>query len=418
MHRPTPWMGNRMLPAMFQALDVAKAVLQAIESSPRWRRPFTWPSEALLSSLLESVFGAGLEKHEGLQLRPRVFLDPGIGEDGQLPTRIYLSDRVPANLDNIVRLCPAHGRWGGLLVKSGTEGPEILGYYTGGRSEESPMHAGLCIESLQPGRLRISHWGGVIATFKRGEIVTFNDRFDAGSVAAMLAKTFGGESDRVANAAFLFLTVARAMEGLGHGGALWLLPAQQQGQPEELLKFGKRVSLNEEWLQPFDEEWRGETLALEALNGKEMREAPPLMARLAQVAGAFDRQRKQSVCMAIADLALVDGAVLADVSPNVLGFNVIHNGLKTPPGAVMIHDSVPDLFVAGVPVSIDRFGGSRHRSAAAFCTAMAHAAALVVSADGGIRAFMSRSKGEVWGCSVMDVARMVRPNSFSLSRQQ
>jgi hypothetical protein len=190
------------------------------------------------------------------------------------------------------------------------------------------------------------------------------------------------------------LDIAFAIERLGTGGALWILPAGSS-LGGDLESRGKRIEMHARWWEPYKEMWERRTSTIRLLNpgcdqGHEF---------LQQAAQQWDLSRRHALARSISSLAKVDGAIVINGSPQVLAFGVICNDFSNPARKVLQSNnpSRPDI---GDVVGVPKFGGSRHRSAIDFCSSHSPAGAVVASHDGGLTVFASLEKGRVIGSRV------------------
>ena len=96
---------------------------------------------------------------------------------------------------------------------------------------------------------------------------------------------------------------------------------------------------------------------------------------------------------------MVDGAIVINGSPQVLAFGVICNKFDKSASRVLQFTDPKNLAIYK-EVDASDFGGSRHRSAIAFCRNQSPACAVVASHDGGITIFTSGEHARVFGSRV------------------
>jgi hypothetical protein len=382
---------------MINASSLAAKVLGVIEGMPEISRPKMVPSLCVLESLVEEVFWSSLDRYEDVPLRARLYVAPTAALAHPAPNIIKLESAVPIPCDraNIRRLSPAHGRHGALVVVADAAHAEIVALYVSARATEPTPPGWLCVECTGTGVVRVANLSRTLLEFVRGtERVVGGMKFDRDVSAVLLSQSL--KSDDTDPAFFqalsvsrLYLSIGAAIERDGVGGALWLLPANTSRE-RSLRALGHPVAMPPSWAEPFRENW---------------------------TAQEWDRGRQDAIRTALANLARVDGAILANASPAVLAFGVVCNDFRTMVDAqasgqvlrVVEPTDASHPLDGGTKVDPARLGGSRHRSAIDFCANVAPAAAVVASHDGGLTVFASRAPGEVRAMRVSDISSTARP---------
>jgi len=163
--------------------------------------------------------------------------------------------------------------------------------------------------------------------------------------------------------------VVRAIMEEGHGGSLWLV-----GDPSRVdrVRLGTR-------LEP---------------DGKTLHERFPK---------AAEDARYHPWLRSIAQLACVDGAVVADMQLRPLGFGAFINLDAGEAEGPVIVERLADGHTRTIESTVGAGWGGRHQSAAAFCARCAPAIAFVVSADGGATVFVGESRSVVWRETVVSL---------------
>jgi hypothetical protein len=163
------------------------------------------------------------------------------------------------------------------------------------------------------------------------------------------------------------------------------------------------------WAEPFREDWEMRTSQIRISN-------PPILSphgeEIFWMAQEWDRGKRENRANGVADLARVDGAILANVTPDVLAFGVVCNNFETLRQTqattarlrLMRLTDPSRPFEGGTEAMPEEFGGSRHQSAIDFCSNLAPAAAIVASHDGGITVFVSGEPGEVRGMRISGIS--------------
>ena len=161
----------------------------------------------------------------------------------------------------------------------------------------------------------------------------------------------------------------------------------------DLAELGNRVEMDSTWWKPYEEMWGNGTsdAGLTSGSGTDL--------DLRYAAQQWDLSRRESVIRSVAALSRIDGAIVVNCSPAVLGFGVICHKFGAPATTALRVIDPSDPF-AGEEVPSSEFGGSRHRSAINFCSSHSPAAAIVASHDGGLTVFASIERGTAIGTRV------------------
>lgn len=386
---------------------LAEEVLAVLDDMHELERPRIVPTQAALESVLEAVFWSSLDKYEDVPLRARIYLAPIAALANPHPTIVQLESIVPATHDHIRRLAPAHGRHGGLVIIEQSAKPMIAAIYASLRSTE-PTHPGwLCVECTGTGVVRVVNHYRVLLEFSRGTVSALGGiSFDENVASLILSRSLRADETHAAfvhalNVSRLFLSIARTIERNGTGGALWILPSTSPSKRHLDQLGGYRVKIQPMWAEPFREEWEMRTSLIKVLNPPIT--SLPLLEWVEGMAQEWDRGRQAAVCAYVADLARVDGAILATGAPDVHAFGVVCNKFETPAACVMNPSNPATPFDGSTDVNPADFGGSRHRSAIDFCSSLAPAGAIVASHDGGLTVFGSAKPGEVVGTRISGI---------------
>lgn len=392
---------------MVNASGLVDKLLAVLAITPPALLPTVIPQRGTLEGLIEELFWSSLDHYEGVPLRAKIYVAPLSIINGSDPALIALRTPVPANRENIRRLAPAHGRDGALVVVEREDQSVIVGTYASARAVLPSKPSWLCVECTGTGHFRIATGFEVVLEFSRGfERVLGGMSFDTDLAAAQISGALAASgSQRTWEIAHMYMAIARAIDRDGAGGALWLLPGNAKQGPE-LSRLGYPVTMSPTWADPFREEWEVRTSSLRMLDPPVT--SGPRMTEIQWMAQAWDLGRRDAVCASLADLAKVDGAILANDDPEVLAFGVVCNRFETPARRVMVPAATQAPFSSGGEVAPSTFGGSRHRSAIHFCSSNAPAAAIVVSHDGGLSVFAAQHLGEVFGSRVATISSSAR----------
>ena len=394
---------------MIDAESLAATTLSLLSEGVPFLSPKVIPPQAILARVIADVFWSTLEALEGSALRVRIYFAPPAAI-GYSSGTAGLLERYPYSAATLRALSPAHGPDGALLVVQESNGDLSVAGLLGTLpfvTTAAPLW--LCVEGRGPGVIRVSVGFEPLLEFTRGNVrqlggMAFDRTF--AEVLLMSAHLFPpSPSVRPWQVASALLDCAFAIEGLGHGGALWLLPADCP-VPGVLDGFGISISLGLDWWDPYREEWEMRTSTIRLLN-------PGCDGRhdfLQPAAQQWDLLRKRALTRTVANLASVDGAILVNGSPNVLAFGVICNKFDHP-GVDVKRANNPAQCHEGVSVSSADFGGSRHRSAIDFCSSHAPAGALVASHDGGLTVFAALKNGEVLGSRISTIGSTSKKNA-------
>lgn len=393
---------------MLSAETLAVKVLDALNRVNELMRPKLIPSQAALESVLEAVFWSSLDKYEDVPLRARVYFAPQTVLDAPHPSIVQLDSRIDVTHAQIRRLSPAHGRHGGLVIVEQSGKPEIAAIYASSRPTEPTHPMWLCIECTGTGVVRVVNGHRVLLEFSRGSVnISEGMSFDENCVSLILSRSLRADDTHEAfvhalKVSELFLSIARSIERNGAGGALWLLPTSSHSNVSSLKQSGYQINQHSGWAEPFREEWELRTSMIRVLNPRVT--DLPIMEEIQFMAQEWDKGRKAAVCSYLADLARVDGAILASATPYVHAFGVVCNKFDNPAVNVIKPLDPTKPFDRGTKVKPADFGGSRHRSAIDFCSSFAPACAIVVSHDGGLTVFGSVNQGEVVGTKISTVS--------------
>lgn len=382
--------------AKFDPTELAKRALSIISQMHELRRPYVIPDEQSLSRVIENVFWSSLDRYERIPLKARIFFAPIAALTGA-EYIIRLANPVPVSKESIRNLAPAHPPDGGLLAMRDSVGTlrfeAILGSYpfAGGRAQPS----WLCVESKDVGSFRISHRSEPILEFTRGYVKQLGgmslDRTTAEALIMGAMSPTTRASDRAWPIAQMLMDIGEAIDSLGHGGALWIVPSDTP-VPADLRDLGQRIEMGSSWWTAYEQLWDLRTLSTRVASSLTV----PDM-ELQYAAQEWDLARREALTRSVANLSAVDGAILVTTSPSVVAFNVIGHFVNA---KRVLRPTDPSDLSKREEVPPSDFGGSRHRSAINFCASHSPASAIVASHDGGITVFASTEEGVVTGTRV------------------
>lgn len=386
---------------MIDADFLAATTLRLLSQGVPFHTPVVTPPQAVLAQAIGDVFWSTLEALEGTALRVRIYFAP-LAAIGNSYGIVGLPEPRPYSASSLRTLAPAHGPEGGLLLVEDSNGDFTVRGLLGSLPfvpTAAPLW--LCVEGRGPGSIRVSVGFEPLLDYTRGKVRELGgmafDRTFAESLL-MSVNLFPvsppGRSWQIASA---LLDCAFEVERVGHGGALWLLP-DESPMPSALKDTGVPIAMGRDSWDPYLEEWEMRTSTIRLLN-------PGCDGRhefLQPAAQQWDVLRKRAVSRTIACLALVDGAIVVNGTPNVLAFGVICNKFEYPVAHIK-RATDPAQPHRAVSASSADFGGSRHRSAIDFCSTHAPAGALVASHDGGLTVFAGLERGEVIGSRISTI---------------
>lgn len=393
----------------------------------RWRQAriagqfdVTPPAPSDLATILSVCYQATLLREEGRPVTFRLALsEPGAFEAAAGPPsglhRLVFARPLPLDQHELRRLAPAaafsrsligatsagQGIWG--IIHSG---PQWLQSVRGGRATEQIAPHVPIVAATGPGRLLVSVGPVVLAELRDGRIsggemdifqarwmqrrLAESDHITRAAHVATQEKTTGALADVDSDfgtvlAGHVLRRVLSTVRAAQHGGTLILIPRERVS---EFLSDGRYVQVKYAF---DDEEPRKRILTLMTAITTELARAER---DNASTVGwqAYETSRARQliemdealfeVAHLVADLTVVDGAVLLTDSLEILGFGVeIAGELPEVSRVAQAHDLDA---TARTWVRTDRVG-TRHRSAYRLCQAVRDALALVVSQDGGLR---------------------------------
>jgi hypothetical protein len=303
--------------------------LSPVEKFSRLAESHPPPDEARIQSVIEEVFWASLLTEEGRPCRPRLLYVPRTEPMRQAVHR--LAAPLPLTRESLRKLTPVQGPLGYLTWDCVDGDPKV----TGVQGREGGDPSDLTIAAPNNGALDISWVCARLASLRAGSL----DRLTRASLPGVhealgiVQKLTGGFEP-------VFLRSAiQAIADAGHGGAIWIL---RVGVEADGINIGYAVRTDERPLHERHEirsKWIG----------------------------------------SVGNLAATDGAVLIDARVKVLGFGAFINVSEKPTKVTCYsHEGRSEQRESS------KIGGGRHRSAVAFCSRFAPAAAIVVSEDGRI----------------------------------
>ena len=360
------------------------------------------PSRATVAKLLDAAFWATLATDEGRATKFRIALVARELATSSWPALWFEShERVSAR--SLRRLAQAHDPRHGVLIAAheGREDIALVGLLHDPR--RTPYLAALIVEGRGPGQLHVYWQAERILEVGEGRAAYPTDfPFDYTRAADAIARSMTwarspAESREVLLFGYFVLTVAFAIEKLGQGGAIWLLP-KDHTHTESVRRQGRAVQTSPSFWDP-----HRAVLEDRIFRMKVSADDPGERIVVEQALHDHRRLSSEGLVQAIARLSGVDGAILMSAPPELLGFGIIAHDLKIPPRIIRLghHDlrHVED-------VGPDAFGGSRHGSAMGFVNTYG-GIAVVTSHDGGVTLFLRDDRGAVCGARVsrLDVRR-------------
>jgi sensor domain DACNV-containing protein len=384
------------------------------------------PGCAILAELLSTCYQASLMREEERPVRFRlIFRDPERFPLGQDPPdglhRLVFTEPRPCSEDELRRLSPAasfnRSMVGVNLDDTGVpqiwgivhSGPRWLQEVHGGTQQINPIPDSLIIFVTGPGRISVSVGSTMIAGLRGGQIIcAAREVFAANWLREFFAvhrdelwamhqeaRQQFGDSWAPIDPAFpvilgqnLLRRVISLVRNYRHGGTLLVVPTERT---EELK--GPNPFLNIKYLFRVDDGRRrihphiaGIMNEFARVASGSWRETRPLgwSEYLAISDPTLTRMDETLFEMAhfVAELTLVDGAVVLNQRLEVLGFGAeISGGLENVP---CLQKALDIEGVSRQPESGKRMG-TRHRSAYRLCNALHDALAIVVSQDGQVR---------------------------------
>jgi hypothetical protein len=385
--------------------------------------------------LLSTCFQASLMREEERPVRFRLILrEPGHFTSGQAPpegiNRVVFTEPRPCTEDELRRLSPAVGFdrsligvnldatgvlqiWG--LVHSGTRWLQVV---AGGARHFSPLPDSLIIFVTGPGRISVSVGSEMVAALRGGLMLcSMEEVFGAtwlwelfASHRAVLweihqeARQRYGERWAPLDETFPGILMQNVMRrvislirGNRHGGTLIVVPTEQTEElkgpnPFLSIKYTLQVDEARQRFHPLIARIMNEfaRIAGEFL-------PPGQTAGWAEYVASADPDLSLldemlfELAHFVAELALVDGAVVMNRRFEVLGFGAeIFGGLDN----IDIVRRALDVEGNRGEQEAVKMAGTRHRSAYRLCNALREALAVVVSQDGSVR-FVAWKEGMV-----------------------
>jgi hypothetical protein len=294
------------------ALNEEQKVARAAQSHPI-------PNAQVLGRVVQEAFYASLLTEEGRRCHPRLVFLP----DRESWPVHRLASPVELTRETLRKLGPAQGPRGYMTWScDSTNGKPIV---TGILMRQGGDPSGLIISAPTAGALDLNWMAMRLITLRAGRLDRIS-RYALPDVQGVL------DTIRRLLGVFEPILLGRAIRAIrddAHGGSLWLV---REGASLDGVAVGHRV----------------------------IPDARDLLARKDQV----------DWIASIGHLAAVDGAVLLDARLRVLGFGVF---IKLGDGDVPVSELLRDGNRR--PISRNRTGGGRHRSAIEFCHTLAPAAA-------------------------------------------
>jgi hypothetical protein len=330
-----------------------------------------------LSRLCALCFWASLEMEEGREVRGTLsFCSPA-------PTLLAraFTDPVPVTVPNLVALLTASPRTP-LAVHGGAAGLAIWGVL------DSEPKGLLRLRIAGNGTLLASRSRRVLALLHRGA-VSIPVAADEASLAHLVAHALGKEHSPEVRGKVpsQLIRIGTTMIRHGHGGALVLVPPEDQSWRQSV-RF--RFSFDEDsakLLQASVHDFEAGMSEVarhhdDLVAGRQSAPIVDLHERYETV--NFLRSLNQSLMRRVADLSLIDGAVVMDLDLCLLGFGA---KLLFGPEDFLVTTLNAVTGELREQVSLAELGGTRHQSAARFVYGNRSTEVFVVSQDGRLSLF-------------------------------
>ncbi|MES9994939.1 putative sensor domain DACNV-containing protein [Desulfovibrio aminophilus] len=330
-----------------------------------------------LSKLCSLCFWASLEMEERRNVRGTLVL---CSPPSTSPARVFATP-VPATIPNIVALLIASPRTP-LAVQGGPAGLAIWGLL-----DSEPIDL-LRLRIAGNGILLASRLHRVLALLHKGA-VSIPVAADEASLAHLVANALGKEHilEARGNIPTKLIRVGTTMIRHGHGGTLVFVPPKEQSWRQSV-RF--RFSFDANSSRMSQTNGQGSESGMCGVGHSDVagavgRKSASALTRSGQEGGAdLQRALNQSLLRRIADLSLIDGAVVMTLDLRLLGF-----------GAKLLFG--PEDFLVTTlnavtgelceRVSLAELGGTRHQSAARFVRGNRSSDVFVVSQDGRLSMF-------------------------------
>ncbi|MGA3168520.1 MAG: putative sensor domain DACNV-containing protein [Terriglobia bacterium] len=338
-----------------------------------------------ISTLLETAFWSSLLPNEGRSTRVRIAAAARETFRG-LP---QFSTPIPYEKAQIAKLGPAVPPRGCLLVD-----PAKMEIWAISR-QQLAFHTTMTLDIVRPGVVRVGV--GPYRTFMVFDGPTATQVLASGYVelpdliCRALRKVIPThdmlETQAVWREALALGDVASNIRANGHGGALLLVPEDDNGWSSCIDPSGFRFDIRDSSIpDSIRAELKRMDEHVKALQGILQTNLPDADKFIAATNVSPNDWVDRNAIDAIARLAAVDGAVMLTSGSRVIGFGAKINVKGPPPLVSWIGPGSERQKVNSC--ELEHLGGMRHQSAARFVGANQNCAALVVSEDGPM-SFMS-----------------------------
>lgn len=383
--------------------EIGESIHQTFLRKEALSTPASWlekhgvaiPTVEQLARILDESFAASLLTNEG---RPVCFVLSLLTTQSNEPhfADLRFEQSVPLDRDALRRIAPMAPPARAVIRVEPTETGELQIAGVQSFPDGSMRPRALSVGALRPGNLSISFGRHRIASIRGDKCILLNDELaDRRLLVHLLSRYFKDyDHDTRLASAQLLLDAAVLIQNYAHGGALWV--AQGGGDVPGLTML--RCSLRGEWNKRLGPE-------LTAFGDGQRAQA---QMRLISGLSALAHVEAMGAAAALAQLSAVDGAVLINMKPEVVGVEAfIHS---EPPSAVWDATLPAGRAERASATSV---GGGRHRSAVAFCHEGSRheqrRGALVVSQDGTVSLFLAVTDSEdatIFGAPAGSVVRV------------
>jgi hypothetical protein len=397
------------------------AILEALVQRLAALKLVHYPSPPVLRQLVNTAYFASLTPEES-KLHPFTiaFFSPhdtaySVPQRGWAP--IVFRDPRPFTPAEVAKLSPALDfSQTAMCVCEGTAGAlEIWGLLIHSRSIHK-LRTGESSGGFSLGpphlRIRVPHSGHLIfeegitriIEYRIGEIVTdplpvFRED---GPILRFLQSY---KCPRELPIGYPFALLARRILDLGHGGMVLLVNEDRIAAAQKALDVKYKQEHDFNYL-----EWLGQAAEIQQLFRQQSytnADRSDWRVRDYQIAEAFEHIKEAAE--ALANLAMVDGALVLTTRLNVLGFGA---KVQSPPPS-QAYRALNTLGSQAETIDLKTFG-TRHNAAAAFANQFPDALAYVCSEDGVASVFKSRAdKLLLWRPIDLEVSSKMRPSDFS-----
>jgi len=328
----------------------------------------TVPNHEHLTQLVEIAFWTSLQREEGRHLSFSVGYEKPSPSDA---STFSLLNPLAYNQRNLTKVAPAIGSPKSCAIVSPNE-KEELEIWGVRQNWTTPF----TIKVLDPGQLIIHFARSNVAAISGSEavLIRYGLLNRSESIWSAFKPQNGEEYSMGADPRVdTVLNIVRAIRRLGHGGALIIVPDDDQW----------RMSVAEQ--RPYDPNGRY-TPAKDVLSFLQEAQKNSSSSSSDSYVWCDSLERTSQ---SIAQLSAVDGAVIISPDLDVLGFGVMLNGVVDDSERLSIMSIDPLDHSEGIArIALEKSYGARHQSAARFVLCQKRAVAIVVSQDGNVTAFV------------------------------